>query len=116
MIYIIPSVKEGSEKLNISKETVIAVSRTGGVVTSAEFILGVTFASLTTLPLRDLFQLGFVVALGAILDSCFVRRIILPVSVMSLGKWSWQPLRQPEPGPAKGNQYLINPFLEIYFT
>ncbi len=90
-IYIISRVREESYKHGIRKGTVIAISSTGGVITSAGVILSATFVALATLPLRDLFQLGFVVSLGVFMDTFFVRGFIVPSFVMLLGKWSWWP-------------------------
>jgi len=90
-IYIISRVKEESRKRPLKEATLFAVSRTGGVITSAGIILACTFTAMTTLPLRDLFQIGFVVAFGVILDTFFVRGIMVPSLVMLFGKWNWWP-------------------------
>lgn len=90
-IYIISRVREESQNLDIRKATIVSVAKTGGVITSAGIILAGTFAALTTLPLRDLFQLGFVVSLGVLLDTFWVRAIIVPSLVILLGKWNWWP-------------------------
>ena len=71
-----------------------AVGRTGGVITSAGIILAGTFAVLTTLPLRDLFQLGFAVMLGVLIDTFIVRAFLVPSMTAILGKWSWWPRRE----------------------
>ena len=96
-IYIISRVKEESRKRPLKEATLFAVSRTGGVITSAGIILACTFTAMTTLPLRDLFQLGFVVAFGVILDTFFVRGIMVPSFVMLFGKWNWWPAMKPTP-------------------
>ncbi|MCH2508049.1 MAG: MMPL family transporter, partial [Dehalococcoidia bacterium] len=72
--------------------TIIAITSTGGVITSAGLILAATFMALATLPLRDLFQLGFVVSFGVFMDTFFVRGFMVPSFVMLLGKWNWWPL------------------------
>ena len=90
-IYIIARVKEESEKHGIRNGTIIAITSTGGVITSAGLILAATFMALATLPLRDLFQLGFVVSLGVFMDTFFVRGFMVPSFVMLLGKWNWWP-------------------------
>ena len=91
-IYIIARVKEESEKHGIQNGTIIAITSTGGVITSAGLILAATFMALATLPLRDLFQLGFVVSFGVFMDTFFVRGFMVPSFVMLLGKWNWWPL------------------------
>ena len=46
---------------------------------------------LATLPLRDLYQLGFTVAVGILLDTFVVRGFLVPAVVVLLGKWNWWP-------------------------
>ena len=93
-IYIISRVKEESEKHGIKEGTKIAVSSTGGVITSAGVILAATFGALAILPLRDLLQLGFVVSFGVLLDTFFVRGFLVPSLVILCGKFSWWPFNQ----------------------
>ena len=90
-IYIISRVREESSRLGIMDGTITALSNTGGVITSAGIILAGTFATMATLPLRDLFQLGFVVALGVLIDTFFVRGFMVPSFIMLFGKWNWWP-------------------------
>jgi uncharacterized membrane protein YdfJ with MMPL/SSD domain len=64
-----------------------AVSRTGGVITSAGLILAGTFLVLTTLPLTILYQLGICVAVGILLDTFVARGLLMPGFVLLLGEW-----------------------------
>jgi uncharacterized membrane protein YdfJ with MMPL/SSD domain len=61
-----------------------AVSRTGGVVSSAGIILAATFAVLMTQPIRELFQFGFAMALGIIVDTFLIRPLLVPAVVRLL--------------------------------
>ena len=90
-IYIISRVKEEAETHGIRDGTRKAITSTGGVITSAGIILAGTFTALTILPLRDIFQLGFVVALGVLIDTFFIRGFMVPSFVMLLGRWNWWP-------------------------
>ena len=47
-----------------------------------------------SLPLQDLFQLGFAVAIGVLMDTFITRTLIVPSLVKLLGKWNWWPTRQ----------------------
>ena len=80
------------------------------VVTSAGIILAGTFGSLMTAPLLILFQVGFAVALGVLIDTLIVRSILVPALAAGFGEWSWWPSRRhgaaappaadrPKPGP-----------------
>ena len=44
-----------------------------------------------TLPLQDLFQLGFAVAVGVLMDTFITRTLIVPSIFKLLGKWNWWP-------------------------
>jgi RND superfamily putative drug exporter len=84
------------------------LAATGTVITSAGVILAGTFAVLMTLPVTFVFDLGFIVALGILLDTFIVRTIMLPAAVELIGDRIWWPstargggvLREKtEPGP-----------------
>ena len=57
-IYIMSRVREEVGRSGLVEGTRRAISRTGGVITSAGIILAGTFSVLTTLPLRDLGAAG----------------------------------------------------------
>lgn len=90
-IFLMSRVREEAARHDIKRGVRIALSRTGGVITSAGLILAGTFAVLATLPLRDLYQLGFTVAIGILLDTFVVRGFLVPALVALLGKWNWWP-------------------------
>lgn len=93
-IYLMARIREETARLGLHDGVRLAVSRTGGVISSAGLILAGTFAALMTLPLRDLFQLGFAVAFGVLLDTFIVRPIFVPAIVLLLGRWNWWPGRR----------------------
>tara|TARA_Y100000588_G_scaffold394638_1_gene516211 strand:+ start:3680 stop:5992 length:2313 start_codon:yes stop_codon:yes gene_type:complete len=90
-IYIMSRVREEIRRFGLIDGTREAISQTGGVITSAGLILAGTFSVFTTLPLRDLFQLGFAVAVGILLDTFIVRALLVPSVVLLLKKWTWWP-------------------------
>jgi RND superfamily putative drug exporter len=63
------------------------------VITSAGLILAGTFLVLMLLPLEQLFQLGFAVALGVLVDTFVVRTLLVPTAAFLLGHQSWWPGR-----------------------
>ena len=93
-IYIMSRVREEVGRSGLVEGTRRAVSRTGGVITSAGIILAGTFSVLATLPLRDIVQLGFAVMLGILLDTFVVRALLVPSIVLLLGRWNWWPTRR----------------------
>lgn len=94
-IYIMSRVREETRKRGLAEGTRYAITRTGGVITSAGIILAGTFSVLTTFPLLNLFQLGFTVMLGILLDTFVVRAIMVPAIVMKLGELNWWPSKTP---------------------
>jgi putative drug exporter of the RND superfamily len=69
----------------------LGLERTGGVITSAGIVLAGTFAVLMLLPLEQLFQLGFAVALGVLVDTFVVRTLLVPAVAFLAGRASWWP-------------------------
>jgi uncharacterized membrane protein YdfJ with MMPL/SSD domain len=90
-IFVMSRIREATQKAGLRPGIAIAVGRTGSVITSAGIILAGTFAVLTTLPLRDLFQLGFAVMLGVLIDTFVVRAFLVPSMTAMFGRWSWWP-------------------------
>lgn len=76
-----------------------ALTRTGGVVSSAGLILAATFAVLMTQPIRELFQFGFAMAFGILLDTFLIRPLLVPAVVRLLGGHALWPARPPRPEP-----------------
>lgn len=74
-----------------------AIRRTGGVVSSAGLILAATFSVLMTQPIRELFQFGFAMAFGILLDTFVIRPLLVPAIVTLLGQRSLWPSRTPAP-------------------
>jgi len=68
-----------------------ALSATGPVITSAGLILAGTFSVLMTLPVTFAFNIGFMVAVGILLDTFVVRTIMVPAAVELLGDRVWWP-------------------------
>jgi RND superfamily putative drug exporter len=70
-----------------------ALRTTGGVIASAGVVLAATFAVLTTLPLVGLVELGFVIAVGVLLDTFLVRTYLVTTASVVLRRRVWWPGR-----------------------
>jgi RND superfamily putative drug exporter len=69
-----------------------AIGVTGGTITAAGVILAGTFAVLGVGGGgSDIRQLGFSIAFGVLLDTFFVRTLLIPSIAMLLGRWNWWP-------------------------
>jgi RND superfamily putative drug exporter len=71
----------------------VALTRTGGVITSAGLILAGTFAVLMTQPLNSLLQFGFAMAVGLLLDTFVIRGLLVPSLFLLIGPRVWFPRR-----------------------
>lgn len=92
-IFLMSRVREETQRRGLEQGVPFAVSRTGGVITSAGLILAGTFLVLATLPLTILYQLGVCVAVGILMDTFIVRGLLVPGLVVLLGRWNWWPRR-----------------------
>ncbi|MBO1336937.1 MMPL family transporter [Streptomyces sp. VRA16 Mangrove soil] len=68
-----------------------ALRTTGGVIASAGLVLAATFAVLTNMPLVQLVELGFVIAVGVLLDTFLVRTYLVTSAGLALGRRMWWP-------------------------
>ena len=90
-IFLMARVREEARTHGTREGMLRAISATGPVITSAGVILAGTFSVLMTLPVTYTFDLGFMVALGILLDTFIVRTIMVPAAVELLGDKIWWP-------------------------
>ncbi|MFI9766062.1 MMPL family transporter [Streptomyces sp. NPDC052415] len=77
-----------------------ALRTTGGVIASAGLVLAATFAVLTSMPMVQLVELGFVIAVGVLLDTFLVRTYLVTSASVALRRTLWWPgalSKEPEP-------------------
>ncbi|MFE0672335.1 MMPL family transporter [Streptomyces sp. NPDC058867] len=68
-----------------------ALRTTGGVIASAGLVLAATFAVLTSMPMVQLVELGFVIAVGVLLDTFLVRTYLVTSASVALRRKVWWP-------------------------
>ena len=68
-----------------------AVEATGTTVTSAGVILAGTFGVLTATGDTQIVEIGVGLAAGILLDTFFVRTLLVPSVAVLLGRWNWWP-------------------------
>ncbi|WP_105971857.1 MMPL family transporter [Streptomyces geranii] len=81
-----------------------ALRTTGGVIASAGLVLAATFAVLTNMGLVPMVELGFVIAVGVLLDTFLVRTYLVTSASVALGRRVWWPgalSRKPDPDAAR---------------
>jgi putative drug exporter of the RND superfamily len=90
-IFLMSRVREEARRHGTREGMLRAIAATGPVITSAGIILAGTFSVLMTLPVTFTFDLGFMVALGILLDTFVVRTIMVPAAVELIGDKVWWP-------------------------
>ncbi len=103
-IFLMARVREEARQHGTREGMLRALSATGPVITSAGIILAGTFSVLMTLPVTYTFDLGFMVALGILLDTFIVRTIMVPAAVELIGDKIWWPSTARRTGPLRERQ------------
>ena len=100
-IFLMTRVREEAIKRDARHGAIVGLAATGGVITSAGFVLAGTFAVLATIPSTQLTEIGFAVAFGILLDTIVVRSVLVTALNLDLGRWMWWPSRlSRKPDPA----------------
>ncbi len=68
-----------------------AFGGTGGVVTTAGIVFGITMLALLSSSVLSIAQIGTTVAVGLLIDTLVVRAFVVPSIVALLGRWFWWP-------------------------
>ncbi len=101
-IFPMTRVREEAIRRDARHGAIAGLAATGGVMTSAGFVLAGTFAVLATVPVTFLTELGFAVAFGIPLDTIVVRSVLVTALNLDIGRWMWWPsslARKPDPAP-----------------
>jgi putative drug exporter of the RND superfamily len=105
-IFLMSRVREEAAVHGTREGVLRALSATGPVITSAGLILAGTFSVLMTLPITFTFNIGFMVAVGILLDTFIVRTIMVPAAVELLGDRVWWP------STARGGGHALREHIE----
>ena len=106
-IFLMTRVREEALRRDARHGALVALAATGGVITSAGFVLAATFAVLAMLPATTPTEIGFTIAFGILLDTIFVRSVLVTALNLDLGHWMWWPAKlahKPDPTPAQLSQ------------
>jgi RND superfamily putative drug exporter len=110
-ILMMTRIREEAQRMPLRDAVTRALGATGSTITSAGLVLAGTFIVLTVVAgsgsggdqIRDI---GLGLALGILMDTFLVRTLLVPSTVVLLGRWNWWPSRmsrrQALPGPGDG--------------
>jgi len=95
-ILVMTRIREEAHHRPLRQAVVRAVGMTGPTVTSAGLVLAGSFAVLAVVGGSgasgpDIREIGFGLAVGILLDTFFVRTVLVPSMVALLGRWNWWP-------------------------
>ncbi len=91
-ILLMTRVREEAHDHPLPSALARAVGHTGGTITSAGLILAGTFTVLAIAGNSNQSrQLGFTIAFAILLDTFFVRTLLVPSIAVMLGRWNWWP-------------------------
>ncbi|HEV3288680.1 MAG TPA: MMPL family transporter, partial [Streptosporangiaceae bacterium] len=101
-ILMMSRIREEARHLPLRDAVTRALSATGSTITSAGLVLAGTFIVLTVVAgsgsggsqVRDI---GLGLALGILMDTFLVRTLLVPSTVVLLGRWNWWPSRMSRP-------------------
>jgi RND superfamily putative drug exporter len=106
-ILMMTRIREESRRFPLREAVTRALSATGSTITSAGLVLAGTFLVLTLVAgggsggsqIRDI---GLGLALGILMDTFLVRTLLVPSTVVLLGRWNWWPskMSSENAGPA----------------
>jgi RND superfamily putative drug exporter len=104
-ILIMSRIREEAHERPLHEAVVKALSSTGTTITSAGLVLAGSFVVLTVVAgggsgssqIRDI---GLGLAFGILMDTFLVRTLLVPSTVVILGRWNWWPSRLSRTTPA----------------
>ncbi len=110
-ILVMTRIREEAHKLPLREAVARALSVTGTTVTSAGMVLAGTFLVLALVGgtgkggSSQILDIGIGLALGILMDTFLVRTLLVPSTVVLLGRWNWWPSKvtidQPDLPPGR---------------
>jgi len=112
-ILVMSRIREEAHHLPLRDAVSRAVAVTGTTVTSAGLVLAGTFSVFAVVGGRgsggsQIRDVGIGLALGVLMDTFIVRTILVPCTVILLGRWNWWPSKLSRPGQQPGGETKLD--------
>ncbi len=89
-VFLISRIKERHDRGSSTREAVeTGVASTARIITGAALIIIVVFTGFARGQLVQFQEMGFGVAVALLLDATIIRCVVLPSTLVLLGRWSW---------------------------
>jgi RND superfamily putative drug exporter len=107
-ILVMTRIREEAKRLPLREAVARAVGVTGTTVTSAGLVLAGTFAVFAVIGGRssggsEIVEVGIGLAVGVVMDTFIVRTVLVPCTVVLLGRWNWWPSKLHMEASASGD-------------
>lgn len=103
-------IREETRSVRLRTGIIRAVGATGGVVTTAGVIFGITMLALLASSVLSIAQIGLTIGVGLLIDTMIVRTFVLPTLMVLLGRWFWWPRR---PWSGRGDEQVVGGFVPV---
>jgi len=92
-ILVVTRIREEAHYHPLPTAVARAINATGPTVTAAGMVLAGSFLVLTLAGGAQVQQIGFGIGAGIMMDTFLVRTLLIPSTVVLLGRWNWWPSR-----------------------
>jgi putative drug exporter of the RND superfamily len=89
-VFLLCRIKEAYDRTQNNHLSVVeGVERTGGIITSAAFLLMVVTGAFALTSIVTVKALGLGIALGVLIDATLIRILLVPATMRLMGRWNW---------------------------
>lgn len=107
-LFLVSRIREEVARAGHHAGVLRGLGLTGGVISSAGLVLAATFGVLGVMPVTMMVQIGVLVSLGVLLDTFFVRSVIVPALALDTGRHFWWPTRHRTTHPTPERTAVVN--------
>ncbi len=90
-VLVMTRIREEARAGSLVAAVTRSINATGGTVTSAGLILAGSFGVLAATGGGQIQQLGLGIAAGVLMDAFLIRTLLIPSTVVLVGRWNWWP-------------------------